>query len=122
MAKGQIKQKQDNINQQTFEGLCAIQCTEQEICSVLNITDKTLTAWCKSTYGKGFSEIYKEKREMGKSSLRRMQWKLAEKSYAMAIFLGKQYLGQKDVVENQVTSNGILDELKDALNNAKNNQ
>ena len=119
MAKGQIKQKQDKISKIMFENLCGIQCTQQEICSVLNVTDKTLTAWCKSTYGKSFSEVFKEKKELGKSSLRRMQWKLAEKSYAMAIFLGKQYLGQRDVVENQVTSNGILDDLKEALNNVK---
>ena len=29
-------------------------------------------------------------------SLRRIQWKLAEKSPAMAIFLGKNLLGQRD--------------------------
>ena len=68
-----------------------------------------------------FSDTYKKKSATGKMSLRRMQWKLAEKSYAMAIFLGKQYLGQKDVVENQITNNGILDELKDALENVKKN-
>lgn len=28
--------------------------------------------------------------------MRRNQWKLAEKNAAMAIFLGKQYLGQSD--------------------------
>ena len=33
---------------------------------------------------------------MGKISLRRMQWRLAETSATMAIFLGKQYLGQKN--------------------------
>ena len=28
-----------------------------------------------------------------------MQWKLAEKNTSMAIFLGKQYLGQRDNIE-----------------------
>ena len=32
-------------------------------------------------------------------SLRRTQFKLAEHNTSMAIFLGKQYLGQKDIVE-----------------------
>ena len=32
-------------------------------------------------------------------SLRRIQWKHAEKSVPMAIWLGKQYLGQKDIIE-----------------------
>lgn len=119
MAKGQIKQKQDNINKNIFENLCAIQCTKEEICSVLDVSEKTLNSWCNSTYGENFSLVFNKKREFGKSSLRRTQWKLAEKNTSMAIFLGKQYLGQKDVVENQITNNGILDELKEALENVK---
>ena len=49
-----------------------------------------------------FSEVFKEKRGLGKISLRRSQWRLAEKSATMAIWLGKQYLGQKDQVEASV--------------------
>ena len=88
------------INQKMFENMCAIQCTKDEICSILDIDEKTLTRWCKDTYGIGFSDIYKSKSKVGLMSLRRTQFKLAEKSYAMAIFLGKQYLGQKDTIEN----------------------
>lgn len=67
-----------------------------EIADILDVDDKTLTGWCLRTYGKHFSEVFKEKSSRGKISLRRMQWKLAEKSPAMAIFLGKNYLGQRD--------------------------
>lgn len=84
------------IDQTQFEKLCGLQCTEPEICAFFSVTDKTLSSWCKRTYGKGFSEIYAQKREAGHISLRRAQWQLAQKSAAMAIFLGKQYLGQKD--------------------------
>ena len=49
-----------------------------------------------------FSEVFKEKRGLGKISLRRNQWRLAEKSATMAIWLGKQYLGQRDQVEASV--------------------
>ena len=49
-----------------------------------------------------FSEVFKEKRGLGKISLRRNQWRLAEKNATMAIWLGKQYLGQKDQVEASV--------------------
>lgn len=51
-------------------------------------------------------------------SLRRIQMKLAEKNASMAIFLGKQYLGQRDVVESRTmdqatsTNNEILKALK----------
>lgn len=99
MAINQIKQKQDRIDKKQFEALCAIQCTQEEICSVLNCNTDTLNSWCKNTYGVNFSEIFKEKRQGGKASLRRMQWKLAEKNATMGIWLGKQYLGQKDKEE-----------------------
>lgn len=102
MAKGQIKQKQATINQSTFESLCAIQCTKEEICSVLNVSDKTLDAWCRSTYNENFSVVFRKKREYGKSSLRRNQWKLAEKNPTMAIWLGKQYLGQRDSFPDEI--------------------
>ena len=122
MAKGQIKQKQDRIDKKQFESLCSIQCTQEEICSVLDICFDTLDEWCQRTYGKHFSKVFAEKRQGGKASLRRKQWNLADNNATMAIFLGKQYLGQKDVVETQIASNGILTELKEALNNDKNNQ
>lgn len=85
------------INKDQFEKLCYIQCTESEICEFFDVTDKTLNAWCKRTYdGQGFSEIYAKKRSIGKISLRRYQFQMAEKNAAMAMFLGKQYLGQRD--------------------------
>lgn len=57
---------------------------------------------------------FAEKRKTGKISLRRMQWRLAEKNATMAIFLGKQYLGQRDNVDVNVTNTeGLsLDELE----------
>lgn len=90
------------IKKESFEKLCGLQCTEAEICGFFGVTDKTLTRWCQETYGGNFSDTYKELSQDGKISLRRAQFRLAEKSAAMAIFLGKNYLGQKDnvVVEN----------------------
>ena len=88
------------IKQDAFENLCRIQCTKEEVCAVLGVTDKTLDAWIKRTYHSHFSEVFREKREYGKASLRRNQWKMAEKNVAMAIFLGKQYLGQSDNPQN----------------------
>lgn len=104
MAKGQVKQKQDNINKKQFEKLCAIQCTQEEICSVLDVCHDTLDEWCKKNYNNNFSQVFVEKRQGGKASLRRMQWKLAEKNATMGIWLGKQYLGQMDKIE---TNNNI---------------
>ena len=107
------------IDKKMFENMCGLQCTKDEICCILDIDEKTLTRWCKDTYGEGFSDIFKKKSKIGLMSLRRTQFKIAEKNASMAIFLGKQYLGQKDVVENHITNNGIIDELTEALNNVK---
>lgn len=84
------------IDTKQFENLCGLQCTKEEICGWFDLTDKTLESWCKRTYGVGFSEIFKQKRGLGKISLRRNQWRLAENNPSMAIFLGKQYLNQRD--------------------------
>ena len=85
------------ISQKQFESLCAIQCTKEEICDVLDVTEKTLNNWCKETYGVGFSLVFSQKRALGKASLRRNQWKLAEKGNStMLIWLGKQILKQSE--------------------------
>lgn len=90
------------IDKNDFEKLCGLQCTQAEILDWFNVSDKTLNSWCKRTYSESFSEIYGKKKGKGKISLRRMQWKLAEHNATMAIFLGKQYLGQRDVIEERV--------------------
>ena len=81
-----------------FEKLCGLQCTKEEVCLWFDVTDKTLERWCKETYKAGFSEVFAIKRGLGKISLRRYQWQVAEKgNVTMLIWLGKQYLGQKDI-------------------------
>lgn len=90
------------IDPKTFEELCAIQCTETEICAVLGVCEDTLNKWCKRTYKMTFSEAFKSKSCLGKKSLRRTQFKLAEKNAAMAIWLGKQYLGQTEKPEESI--------------------
>lgn len=84
------------IDQKQFENLCGLQCTLEEICSWFGCCSDTLESWCKRTYKRGFSEVFREKRGLGKISLRRSQWRLAEKSATMAIWLGRNYLGQSD--------------------------
>ena len=91
------------IDQKQFENLCGLQCTKEEICEWFGITDKTLDSWCRRTYSANFSEVFRQKRGVGKISLRRAQMRLAEKNATMAIWLGKQMLGQRDNVDVSVT-------------------
>lgn len=84
------------INKEQFENLCGLQCTLVEIAFFFRCSEDTIERWCKRTYGINFAEIYKKNASRGLISLRRAQFRLAEKSATMAIWLGKQYLGQKD--------------------------
>lgn len=85
------------IDKEQFENLCAMQCTLVEMCDWFNCCHDTIEDWCKRNYdGKNFNEVFEEKRGKGKISLRRAQFELAKKNAAMAIFLGKNYLDQKD--------------------------
>jgi len=117
MGVGQRKYKQFFIDQKQFEALCGIQCTQEEICSVLDCNPDTLNSWCKEHYGNSFSKVFKEKRQGGKASLRRMQWKLAEKNATMGIWLGKQYLDQTDKLEtnNTIQRVQIVDNTDEAI-------
>lgn len=113
MAAGGRPRKE--IDKKQFENLCHMQCTEEEICGWFGVSDKTLAGWCKRTYGKRFSEVFKEKRSGGRISLRRSQFRLAEKSATMAIWLGKQYLGQKDTIDEENASEKKLDKLLEKI-------
>lgn len=84
------------IDQKQFENLCGLQCTKEEICGFLEVSEKTLNAWCRRTYKQSFSLVFQQKRGKGKISLRRSQFRLAEENAAMAIWLGKQYLNQRE--------------------------
>lgn len=107
---------QKEIDKSVFEKLCGLQCTAEEICDFFEISDKTLYKWCKKTYGDNFSVVFKQKKSKGKISLRRMQFRLAENNAGMAIFLGKNYLGQTDNPEVRTSSdNGVLANLIDGL-------
>lgn len=80
------------------KAMCSIQCTRQEIASCLGIDETSLKNASKRDFGCTFGELRDEWARGGRCSLRRKQWKLADKSAAMAIFLGKQMLGQRDDV------------------------
>ena len=98
MAENKGGRPRKEIDRKQFENLCGLQCTKQEICDFFDVTDKTLEGWCKREYKVGFSEVFRQKRGAGKISLRRMQFRLAERNASMAIFLGKNMLGQRDNV------------------------
>jgi hypothetical protein len=85
------------IAQHTFERLCEVQATLEEIAHVLDVSEDTVECWCKRTYELGFADTYKKFSANGKTSLRRYQFEAAKKGNpTMLIWLGKQYLGQRE--------------------------
>ena len=103
------------IKKSLFEELCKLQATQEEICNCLDVTDKVLTNWCLDTYDKSFSEIFSVKRENGKLSLRRSQWKMSETVPSVAIFLGKNYLGQSDQRQHDLNVSFDIEEFRKAM-------
>lgn len=104
------------INKDEFEKLCGIMCTKEEIANIFDCSEDTIERWCKRTYNSTFAVAFKKYSADGKASLRRTQFKLAEKSATMAIFLGKNYLGQKDAYEQTITEIEDLTPLAEMLN------
>lgn len=107
------------INKEQFESLCNLQCTIEEIAGFFKCNKDTINAWCKRTYDEGFSETYKKYSQNGKISLRRYQLRLAEKNASMAIWLGKQWLGQTDKQEVMFTENNKLQVMSDYIGGIK---
>lgn len=101
--------KAQEINWEQVRKLCGMQCTRNEIASALLISHDTLERASKKEFGCTIGEKIKEWSVGGYCSLRRAQWNLAQKNAAMAIFLGKQYLGQKDDYRMKNTGNIVLE-------------
>jgi hypothetical protein len=105
--KGPSKPMTDKEFRQLVE-LIKIQCTRDEICEVLGMSDTTLTRRIAERKIEGvtnFEALYKKHQGEGKASLRRGQWKAAQSGNpTMLVWLGKQVLGQKDRQEVDNTS------------------
>lgn len=111
--------KIDHIDQVQFEKLCGLQCSKGEIAGFFDVSEDSIDRFCKKYYGESFAVVLDKKSAQGKISLRRAQFKLAERSAAMAIFLGKNYLGQKDNIEEVDTT--ALDRLDSILKGIQQN-
>jgi hypothetical protein len=108
------------FNKKTFEDLIGFNMDEKDICWFFrDETGKpanvdTLSRWCVREYGVTFQEY---KKQNGGSAMRikliQNQMRLSEKSAAMAIWLGKNYLNQRDrdIADAMDRSNGVLESL-----------
>jgi hypothetical protein len=101
------------IDYEKAEKLAQILCTQSEIAAVLGISLPTLE------HDPEFLRIHKKGMETGRASLRRVQYSAAMKGNAtMMIWLGKQYLNQREptvIIEDFDRSKGEINELFDKM-------
>lgn len=94
------------LDPQLVEDLARIQCTDAEIAAALHVSPALIVARKQSDLE--FLNAYEKGREEGKTSLRRLQWKNAKAgNTTMQIWLGKQYLGQRDMHKRGVDRGGV---------------
>ena len=94
----------DEATVQRIRGLALIQCTREEIACALFVSVPTFRKFVNDH--PEVEELLETSKGAGKASLRRIQWRLAEKNPGMAIFLGKNYLGQSDKQEHEHSGPG----------------
>lgn len=93
------------IDWKQVQGLCGLQCTQEEIAIVLDVSVDTLQLRCKKELGKNFSEFFREFRIYGHTSLRRKQYEVGMSGDTkMLIWLGQNWLGQKSHQDVRSTS------------------
>ena len=99
--------KMIKINWEEVRKMCEIQCTQKELCAVLGICEDTLQRACKREQHMTWTEFFNIHRQGGRTSLRRAQWQKAveKQDSTMLIFLGKNFLGQADKIDNTTTVN-----------------
>ena len=97
--KGKAGRPKIVIDWELVQKLAHIQCTQAEIASAVGVSVDTLHRHPE------FAEAHKRGAEGGRKSIRRMQFESATKgSIAMQIWLGKQYLGQRDNLDQRVNA------------------
>lgn len=96
------------IRWEEVDKLCALHCTGDEIAAFFNCTYDTLQNRCLEEKEMRFSDYFKQKSGAGKISLRRRQYEMAKHSCAMAIWLGKQWLGQTEKMISVNADSAVL--------------
>ena len=115
--RGRPKKVLTEEGEKAVEKLSSFMCTEAEIAAFLETTVDTL-------HNKQNDEIFTAAKlrgqDKGKASLRRAQFKAADNGNAtMLVWLGKQYLGQKDEQYTTLQDTSITFDIIGASKHAK---
>lgn len=98
--------KDDPATRTLIAGLASIQCSKHEAAAVFGISWHTFHNYLNRH--PEVKELWENGVSAGRASLRRKQFNMADKSAPMAIWLGKQYLDQRDKVDVAGPNGGPL--------------
>ncbi len=107
MGKRKVGRPKLAIDEEKLEKLASIDCSYEEMASILKCNPSTLT--------RNFAQVIEKGRAQGRASLKRRQFELAMSgNVTMLIWLGKVRLGQKErqVVEHSGSVEVDVDELR----------
>lgn len=100
------------IDYEQVKRMAQIGCTQQEIANVLDCSLSKLE------HDKEFKRVYKKEFDVARMSLRRAQRQSAlDGNITMQIWLGKQWLGQRDTVEVTDERMSKIDTLIESIDN-----
>lgn len=94
----------DDRTLKMLSGLGRIQCTTVEAAAALDVSEPTFIDFLKRE--QKARDAWDNAKPVGRVSLRRNQFRLAETNVAMAIWLGKQYLEQSDKAQHEHSGPG----------------
>lgn len=98
------------IDYKKLDAMCAIQCTGEECAAILDVSYEHLNNQLGKDGNGGFLDYFKQKSANGKMSLRRKQFDLATSGNpTMLIWLGKQWLRQRDQHEAESQGESMTD-------------
>jgi len=90
-----------NIDLVELEKLCSMQCTDEEVAAFFGVSTRTIERRRKV---EKFREIMDNAKAKGRISVRRSLFRLAANgNIAAAIFLAKNLLGYRDVINNELS-------------------
>lgn len=91
-----------NIDWHKVDNLLKAQCDGVGIAGILGVSPDTLYRACQEEHNIGFADYSAQRKSEGKELLRAKQFDSAMSGdKTMLVWLGKQYLGQRDKTENE---------------------
>lgn len=101
---GRPKFELDESQWRMFDAMCAAGALEVDIAEAFGVDRKTINTCVKRDRGLGFSAYREQKKGRGRAALAAKQYEMAMNgNTAMAIFLGKNWLGQSDRMRSEST-------------------